>query len=157
MESSLENKFNEIYTSYSKTIFSVIYPYMKSQSESEDILQEAFISYLENKPNLEGDKLKYWLIRVAINKCINALKEKSRKNVELLENYNYSFEENTSNNYVLEAIKSLPVEYKSVIILFYYQDFSIKEISKILKISTGLVGNRLSKARQLLKVELEDK
>ena len=57
---------------------------------------------------------------------------------------------------ILQQIFALPTRYKTVVILYYYNDYSVEEIAKILKISKSAVKMRLKRSRDLLKIQLED-
>ena len=57
---------------------------------------------------------------------------------------------------VISKVIALPEKYKSAIILFYYNDYTVEEISKTLKISKSAVKKRLQRGRDILKLELED-
>ena len=57
---------------------------------------------------------------------------------------------------ILKKVIALPEKYKSTVILYYYDDYSVDEISKILKISKSAVKMRLKRGREILKLELED-
>ncbi|WP_342556052.1 sigma factor-like helix-turn-helix DNA-binding protein [Paenibacillus sp. FSL R7-0652] len=56
---------------------------------------------------------------------------------------------------MIELVLSLPVKYRSVVHLYYYEDYAVRDISKILEISESAVKMRLQRGRQLLKLELE--
>ncbi len=56
---------------------------------------------------------------------------------------------------LLQLVMAMPMKYKTVIHLYYYEDYPIQEISKILQISQSAVKMRLQRGRQLLKLELE--
>ena len=57
---------------------------------------------------------------------------------------------------IVKNVLSLPAKYKTAVILYYYNDYSVEEIAKILKISKSAVKMRLKRAREILKIELED-
>lgn len=70
-----------------------------------------------------------------------------------LPTYNENHEEKID---IVKNILSLPPKYKTAVILYYYNDYSVEEIAKILKISKSAVKMRLKRAREILKIELED-
>jgi len=97
---------------------------------------------------------KAWLLRVCINLCKNQLRFKKRHpQDELWEQtqITYSLEDKE----VLYEISSLPTKLKSVIVLYAINGYSIKEISKILKISESATKKRLQRAREKLSLQLE--
>ena len=139
---------------YSKTLINIAFSYMKNTAEAEDIVQEVYISLMRRGSGFESDEHeKAWLIRVTINKCKNRLKSAwYHKSVPLDEEISYLPEEESE---VLSEVLSLPAKYRSVIHLFYYENYSIQEISEILRKSTGTIGTWLSRGRKLLKTKLE--
>lgn len=139
---------------YSKTLIKIAFSYMKNTAEAEDIVQEVYISLMRRGSGFESDEHeKAWLIRVTINKCKNRLKSAwYHKSVPLDEEISYLPEEESE---VLSEVLSLPAKYRSVIHLFYYENYSIQEISEILRKSTGTIGTWLSRGRKLLKTKLE--
>jgi len=139
---------------YSKTLIKIAFSYMKNTADAEDIVQEVYISLMRRGNGFESDEHeKAWLIRVTINKCKNRLKSAwYHKSVPLDEEISYLPEEESE---VLSEVLSLPAKYRSVIHLFYYENYSIQEISEILRKSTGTIGTWLSRGRKLLKTKLE--
>jgi RNA polymerase sigma-70 factor (ECF subfamily) len=126
--------------------------------DSEDVLQEVFIKLLYNSPNFKDENhKKAWLIRVTKNLCKNILKSSDHKNV-LIEDYQFPISSNDDDLKIdiVKQIISLPTKYKSVIILYYYNDYSVSEIAQILKISKSAVKMQLKRGRELLKIKLED-
>lgn len=149
-----ENYINYIYDTYSNTILKISYTYLKSTQLSEDILQEVILKIIKKKIKIEDKaKEKYWIIRVTINMCKDYLKSSwYRKNVELDENLLYLPKEQ---NELLTEVLKLPPKYKTVIYLYYYEEYSIKEISKILKSNESTIGTRLSRGKAILEKKLK--
>lgn len=139
---------------YSRTLIKIAFTYMKNTADAEDIVQEVYISLMRRGSGFDSDEHeKAWLIRVTINKCKNRLKSAwYHKNVPLDEEISYLPEEESE---VLAAVLSLPAKYRSVIHLFYYENYSMQEISEILRKSSGTIGTWLSRGRKLLKTKLE--
>lgn len=149
-----ENYINYIYDTYSNTILKIGYTYLKSTHLAEDILQEVLLKIIKKKIKI-GDKTKekYWIIRVTINMCKDYLKSSwYRKNVELDDNLSYLPKEQ---NELLTEVLKLPEKYKTVIYLYYYEEYSIKEISKILKVNESTIGTRLSRGKTILENKLK--
>ena len=138
---------------YSSTVSKTAFSYLKNVTDSEDITQEVFLTLMEHEGEFENDEhLKAWLIRVTINKCKNYLKSswfKSRN--PILGDIAYLPKEESE---VLSAVLSLKVRYRIPIHLYYYEGYSIKEISNILEIPESTVGTRLARARKILKKSL---
>jgi len=147
-----ELEFEIVYEKYSQMLFNIIYSYLKNYEDSENILQDVFMTYLLKNPNIKNEEIKFWLIRVAINKSINELKNSYRKKVILNEEYiNIVPSSNNVEQNMFDEVCALPHKYKDVIVLYYYNNLSTKEISKILKITESGVRMRLLRAKQILK------
>jgi len=150
--------FQTKYKEYGEILYRIAFVYLGNPDDTEDILQEVFISLLYNSPEFKTkEHEKAWLIRITQNKCINFLKSSSRKTVPIddlqLPTYSQNNEEKID---VVKKILALPIKYKSAVILYYYNDYSVPEIAKALKISKSAVKMRLKRSREILKIELED-
>lgn len=109
------------------------------------------INKFENKGSFEG-----WMKKITINKAINKFKKRTDfKTVDLHENIEDSeidlYEDNLSLDVLLHLIQQLPNQYRLVFNLYELDDYSHKEIGKLLKISEGTSKSNLSKAKAILK------
>lgn len=153
----LEKEFEEKYRIYGKMHYKIAFLYVGNSSDAEDVLHDVFIKYLEAQKKFKDiSHEKAWFIRVAQNKCLDRLRRSERKNVSLLSIEETAYEESENPREVLKTVLALPEKYKSCVILYYYNDMSVKEISSILRISVSAVKMRLERARKLLRLELED-
>ncbi|HEX2938559.1 MAG TPA: sigma-70 family RNA polymerase sigma factor, partial [Ruminiclostridium sp.] len=96
---------------------------------------------------------KAWLCRVTINKCKDFHRSFFRKNVSSIDDVDITFEDRLQSDLMTEVL-SLPPKYKSVIYLFYYEDYTAAEISKILGIKENTVYSHLHRAKALLKAKI---
>lgn len=148
-----EEKLSFYIEKYHGTVFRTAYSYVKKREDAEDIAQEAFLRLFKCNTDFETDEnVKAWLIRVSINLAKDMLKSSWYKGkTELVSDIPY---ENENESIMLDCIHKLKAEYCSVILLFYYEGYSVKEISGILKCSPSLITTRLSRARKQLKAML---
>lgn len=150
-----DEQFEQIMIKHSKSLFVIAFNYTRDKLTSEDIVQDAFIKLYRARKDFESDEhIKNWLIRVTINLSLNALKRKKRYLLvdnEYINNIQDSSSEEKKNEELYNFVCSLKDRYKDVIILYYYQGYSIKEISKILGISESGVATRLDRARKIIK------
>lgn len=149
-----EEIVSKIYDDYSNMILKIVFTYVKNTTISEDIMQEVFIKYINKMPKFESkENEKAWFIRVAINLSKDYLKSSwIRKRSEMPEELTYLQEYEQE---IIGDVLNLPNKYKSIIYLYYYEGYSIKEIAKILKINEKTVGTRLSRGRKILKINIE--
>ncbi|MBM7871715.1 RNA polymerase sigma-70 factor (ECF subfamily) [Clostridium pascui] len=148
-----ENYIQNIIEKYSDMILRISYSYMKNFNDAEDITQETFIKLLEKQPTFQSsEQERAWLIKVAINLSKDKLKSSWFKKTAPLEGeFIATCQED---NEIIATVLSLPLKYRSVIFLFYYEDYSISEIANILNLKESTVGSQLSRGRKLLKSKL---
>lgn len=134
---------------------------LKNDDDVYDALQEALISMYQHYEQLkEKEYFVTWATRIVINKCYDLLR-KNKNNIISIDEINENttqlseYDKYSFDNYgINEAINSLSDNLKLITILYYYNDYSIKEISQIISIPEGTVKSRLSKAREILKQKI---
>lgn len=148
----------ELMECYQDNLYAVAFNVCKNPEDSEDVVQETFFQYHTNNKQYENEQhIRAWLIRVAINKAKNVNLTFWRRNKVSLEEYmeTLTFETPESEN-LFETVMRLPEKYRIVIHLFYYEEYTVKEIAEILKISESNVKARLSRGRAKLREELKE-
>lgn len=143
---------------YQNSLYAAAFNICQNQMDAEDVVQEAFVQYYTTKKEFENEQhIKAWLIRIVINKAKNITHTFWRKNKCALEDYmeTLSFPDSSSRN-LFEEVMKLPDKYRIVIHLFYYEEYSVREIADILKLSESNVKVRLSRGRALLKASLKE-
>ena len=150
--------FDSIYEKYGAMLYKIAVVYTGNPENAEDVLQDVFIAYLKHGDRLQSEEhTKAWLIRVTHNKCINLLKSPHGKNIDIEQlQLTVQGEDRDQRLDVIRQISQLPAKYKSVIILYYYNELTIDEIAKILKTTKSAVKMRLKRGRDALKIQLED-
>ncbi|MFR1034894.1 MAG: RNA polymerase sigma factor [Acutalibacteraceae bacterium] len=145
------NNMEDIVEKYSDMILRIAYQNLKNKTGAEDILQEVFVKLIsvKNRP-LEEEHLKAWLIRVTVNLCKNYWKAAwIRKTVPLEENWLQISENNIT---LWEELWSLPAKYRNTLYLYYYEGYTVPEISVILQIPLNTAYTHLQRAKEKLKV-----
>ena len=143
---------NQLMTDYATDLKRIAFLYVNDISECEDIIQEVFISCYQKLPSFRHEcSFKTWLIRITINKCKDYKKRWSIKNLIYKPNIStvltapsaeaQFIDEQTSKSTV-EQIAKLPAKYKEVLILYYYQQMTMAEISEILNININTIKSR---------------
>ena len=150
---------------YGNTIFRVAYQYCKSRADAEDIVQNTFLKLLQSENVFDDEEyLKRWLIRVAINDAKNtslsfwkrkvfSINDALSEAVDKREAYPLVNEEHAA---LYEAVMRLPAKYRIVVHLYYFEDYSVKEIAEILKVKETTVQTQLMRARAKLKEQLKE-
>ena len=143
---------------YQNNLFTAALNIYQNQMDAEDAVQETFVQYYTSRKEFENEQhIRAWLLRVVINKAKNINRTFWKKNKCSLEDYmeNLSFSDSQSRN-LFEEVMKLPDKYRIVIHLFYYEDYLVREIAEILKLSESNVKVRLSRGRALLKDSLKE-
>lgn len=137
------------------TLYRVSMSMLKNDKDCEDAVQDAILIAYERLSTLKKEEyFTTWLVRILINVCNKQLKLRKRvfqaERVEITNNVN-----DYSDLEVRDMFENLPVKIRTVMMLYYVEQFSVKEIKEVLNIPAGTVKSRLSKGRQLLKIELK--
>ena len=129
---------------------------LTSPSYAEDVVQEVFMKLLTAAPKFhDAEHEKGWLIRTTLNAACDYRRRASVRSAEpLLEEQAACIIREPS--MLLDAVRLLPDKYCAVIHLYYYEGYSIKEISKFLRIPVPTVGTRLARGREKLKQLLKE-
>lgn len=143
---------------YQNNLYAVAFNVCKNAHDAEDIVQDTFIQYLSQKKQFESEQhIRAWLIRVAINKAKNKTTSFFRRNTLPLEDYVETLQFESQESFeIFDAVMHLPPKYRIVIHLFYYEDYSVKEIAEILRLTQSNVKVRLSRGRMLLRNTLQE-
>ena len=134
---------------YSNMVYRLAMARTRNIETSEDVYQEVFLRLARNMSEFVSEEhKKAWLIRVTIN-CSKSILNSSfiKHRADLDENLSF---ETPERHDIYYAVLNLPIKYRTVIHLYYYENYSIKEISKILKLNENTIKTRLSRARQKL-------
>ena len=144
--------------SYGGNLYTIAFNVCGNAHDAEDVVQDTFLAYLTAKKEFESEEhIRAWLIRVTINKAKNKVKTFWHRNAVSLEDYMAAAEFPSSQaSDLFEAVMKLPEKYRIVIHLFYYEDYSVKEISEILRLSPGNVKVRLTRGREALRTALKE-
>lgn len=143
----------------SRRLYLIALSFTKNICDSEDIMHNVFLKLWNFKKTFENSEhIDKWLTAVCVNESKNYIKAMFRNHADiddcaLVSSDNF---ETQAQQDLFNAVMHLPKKYSAVIHLFYYEDLSVKEISKILKINESAVKTRLSRAREKLKEELGD-
>jgi RNA polymerase sigma factor (sigma-70 family) len=156
-----KEKLKWLMNAYGNDVIRIAYTYLKQKQMAEDVAQEVFIKCYEKMDSFRNESsYKTWLIRITVNQCKDVLKSWTFKNLYFTDIFKpkqtsssleHSFSSVEENQLISKQVIELPVKLREVIILFYYQEFSIEEISDMLKINSNTVRTRLHRGRQKLK------
>ena len=153
--------FDDLYDRYATDVLRVAYYYLGDRQRAEDVTQDVFVKLLTNRPVLYPGREKSWLLKVALNKCRDLWRSSWVRKVVLghpaFELFPAEDEIGRAADSIAlaEAVNSLSPEFKEVVLLHYYQGYSVVEISEMLGVAEGTVSSRLSRARNKIIKELK--
>ena len=143
---------------YRDRLFGAAFQVCGNAADAEDAAQEALLRYHTSEKQFESEQhIRAWLLRVSINCAKNLSRSFFRRNTVPLETYMETLEfDSGESREIFRAVMNLPEKYRMVIHLYYYEDYTVAEIGKILGLTQSNVKARLSRGRQLLKKELQE-
>lgn len=154
--------FTQLIMSLDNELYKIAKTRITNEADIEDAIQETLIEvYKSIKKLREAQKFKKWIITILINKCNKIYRKKHKKDIsideynldKILINYNYSDIENDLNFYSL--LKQLNYEERIVIILYYMEQYSVKDIKDILHMNENTIRTHIYRARQKIKNNYE--
>lgn len=152
------NCINDVINVYADTVYKVAYTKMKNKDDADDVFQDVFLKYIKKQPYfIDEQHAKAWFIRVTINCCKDIWKSSWNRRTEPLDdNFLTAIKSDEKDvNTLGEFLSQLPPKFHIVIHLFYYEDMSISEISKVLNRKESTVRMQLTRARRMLKEFIE--
>ncbi|HHY73587.1 MAG TPA: RNA polymerase sigma factor SigW [Bacillus bacterium] len=170
-----QNAFAEIVELFKDKVFQLCYRMVGNRHDAEDIAQEAFIRAYTNIDSYDlNRKFSSWLYRIATNLSIDRLRKKKPDyflDAEIAGTEGLTMYSQLESNdpqpeemieslelqeWVQQGINELPVMYRSVIVLKYIEELSLKEIGEILDLPIGTVKTRIHRGREALRKRLRD-
>jgi RNA polymerase sigma factor (sigma-70 family) len=149
-----DEEIMDIYNRQVDTVYRVCFSFMKTRTDTEDMVQETFLRLMSSGTEFQSEKHeKAWLIVTASNLCKDALRRAWRKHTSI-DDLPEIPQDGPEWNPVLEAILALPADQKTAVYMYYYEGYSSAEIAKAMRCRQGTIRSRLSRARQALKKDL---
>ena len=148
-----EQEFSRLAGLYRTSVYRAAYCYTKNSADAEDITQEAFLKLFTSEIGFETDeKSKAWLIRTAINRCKDFRKSlRFRFTVQEEEAAEAACTDKRTEDSLLPIVMKLKPKSRCVLYMYYYEEYSVKEIAELLGEKKTTVTTRLMRARKQLK------
>ena len=155
--------FGELVLKHQDFIFNVVRNYVRFEEEARDITQDVFLKAYENIEKFRGDsKFSSWLYRIAYNLSINWSERKQGRETQLDDGFAETIPEEPSRAdemyerelvlaRITEVIEEIPVKYKVVIKLYYFEEKSYQEIADTLAIPINTVKVQILRAREMIR------
>ncbi len=151
----MKDEFEILVEKYADTVTRICFVNLENRADAEDAWQNVFIKLFKSKKiwNKPDDELRKWLVTVTLNECRDIKRKLFHRNHYDIDDLDISCCEDFYKD-VICAVRSLPLKYLQVIELYYFEGYSITEISDILSAKEGTIKSRLKRGRELLKGEL---
>lgn len=161
----MKKSFDKYIADYGLSLTKLCYSLCSNRHDAEDLYQSTWEKAMKKLKLYDVEKpFEKWLFTICINTYRDSLKRFEKKKILSFQNSeeqqrflmsipDFSFDKD---EYIAlhNAVNKLPYELKEIIILYYFRDYSVKELSEILSIAQGTAKSRLSKARDILRKEL---
>lgn len=145
-----KEQFSQLVLKHKDSLFFTARSILRNDADAEDAVCNAIMKAYENFSQLrEHDYFKSWITRIVINEAYTICRK--NKNTQSMEEMLTEPSYTDYHDEMWEIVNSLDEEFRTVIILFYYNDIPVKEIAEHLKIAPGTVKSRLNRGRQKLK------
>lgn len=157
-----DEAFEQLIASVRQKLYRTAYSYVRNEQDALDLYQETiYEAYLSMEKLKNPEKFSSWITRIIIFKSIDFIRKASKQFVASDEIFaNLCTEENfnslAQSMDLAEAFKFLDPTYKSIILLRYYHDLTIKEIADLLHFPEGTVKSHLYRAKQVLRPILKE-
>jgi RNA polymerase sigma factor (sigma-70 family) len=151
---------------YGKKVVRLAFTYIKQEQLAEDVAQEVFIKCYQKLDTFRKESsYQTWLYSITVNLCKDRLRSWSFRNIVINDFFsNSSISKKTpesdlmdteSRRELSQCVLALPVKYREVIILFYYEELTYQQITQLLGISNQTIKSRLHRGRDLLRKKLK--
>jgi RNA polymerase sigma-70 factor (ECF subfamily) len=164
-----QEAYGEIVDRYQEKLIRYVFQLLQDEHKAQDVVQDTLIKAFVNLRSFNSrKKFSSWIYRIAHNESINYLK-KYKKEVKIKSegwferivddngNVEKEFEKKELRENIRKSVKKLPINYRSVVTLHYFEDKSYEEISDILRIPIGTVGTWLGRSKKVLAKMLKGK
>lgn len=160
MRAAKKEKALKCYQTYKDMIYKLAWAYCKDRYQADDVFQEVFFKYLKYHPRFKtSEHEKAWFIRTTINVCKNLLKNKWNRDMVQLQEWDDEQETGRPAGDAFEdlkkAILDLPERYRVPIHLYYYEEYTVREIAQILRKSESTIQTQLQRGREKIRQALE--
>lgn len=159
-----EIRLKEWISRYSDDVLRTCFVLLSDQSLAEDAMQDTFTKAWKNMSQFEGRENaspKTWLMRIAVNTCKDTLRSSWMRHIDRrqeIEALPLSIASCPEEKLALtQAIMALPPKLREIVLLYYYQDMSLRTCANVLSISAPTATRRLQQAQKKLRIQLEER
>ncbi len=152
--------FSDFIIENKEKYYRLAYSYVKNQDDALDIVQESIYKAISSLNTVQSSEyIKTWFYRIVINTSLDFLRKQKKIVVaddETLEFYSPGADDNYKDIDLQKALEDLPPNYRSIVVLRFFEDLKIEEIGEILELNVNTVKTRLYSALKKLRLSLEE-
>ncbi len=146
----------QVIRTYADTVYRLAYAHMRNPSDADDVFQDVFLKYAEKAPSFVSEEhRKAWLIRVTINRCRSHYRSSWWRKIVPLTDAEQHALPGPAEPQLDEALAKLPARYRSLLHLYYFENYDCGEIAEFTGQSASTVRSSLTRARRALGKLLE--
>ncbi|MCI8308582.1 MAG: sigma-70 family RNA polymerase sigma factor [Lachnospiraceae bacterium] len=151
-----EQEVNRAIELYADTVKRLCMIHLKNYADTEDIFQTVYLKYVLSSVSFENEEHeKAWFIRVTINACKDLIKSFFRsRTVSLDEVMEQPAQLSPDHREVLDAVFSLPQKYRDVVYLYYFEEYTAPQISRLLGKNVNTIYTLLTRSKKMLREKL---
>ena len=155
----LEKQFEDYIIEHKEAIYRLAYSYVKNPDDALDMVQESIYKGFLSLDSLKNPRaIKTWFYRIVVNTSLDFIR-KSKREIIVDEEYLINNASGNSDSYsdidLARALDKLPDNYRTIIILRYFEDLKLNEIAQILDININTIKTRLYKGLGLLRIKMD--
>lgn len=168
MNSYSRDELETIINEYGDHVYRLAYIYMKQRDLADDIYQDVFLRLIRSEQRIEPpEHLKSWLFRTTINCCKDVWKSNwfrmitfsgvsEDKGEDILDSIpsTESTQNDQDQGFITECVCHLPEKYRTVIHLYYYEEYSIREMAALLGKPENTISSQLARGREMLRKQI---
>ncbi|GAB6989686.1 RNA polymerase sigma factor [Paenibacillus pini] len=147
-------------TEHQENVYRLAFSYVKNKEDALDVVQEAIYKAMTHIERLkDADAVKSWFYRIVVNTALDFLRRNKKVDTmdhEMIDILSTGAEDLYSDIDLQRTLNDLPIKYRSVIILRYFEDLKINEVAEVLNENTNTIKTRLYQALQLLRMNMLD-
>lgn len=158
--SSLEKQITDYVIKHQENQYRLAYSYVKNVDDALDIVQESIYKAMSSIDSLKNPRyIKTWFYRIVVNTALDFLRKQKKLVVvdeEAFSGYDSSTVDTYPNIDLQKALEDLPDNYRSIIVLRFFEDLKIEEVAEILDENVNTVKTRLYKSLEKLRIKIND-
>ena len=146
---------SEILTTDYAMFYRIAFSYVHNEADAQDIVQESAYKAIYNAGKLKKQEYaRTWICKIVINEAISLLRKRTREQTEPMDK-ELAGKETEDVTDLRDALKKLPPEEKTVIILRFFEEMKLEEIAAVCEENVNTVKSRLYRTLKKLKLDLE--